>query len=201
LFFWWWERCGDASSIGDGDGVATGRGTFAMASPPETVGKAAGDTAGPSLSRYLPRAPQARLARHEPTCPRKRFVRQWLLSNGEYDHSAAAEDEHASLLAAGAWQRLPTTNKAGPVNTDQAARWALGAIPALLPNAIQKPSVPRWTNMMAEAAKAPDDEKPSQKALERLLHKGLVSATVVACWDGACAKLAGGGAEARRLSA
>ena len=45
---------------------------------------------------------------------------------------------------------------------------------------------------MAEAAKAPDDQKPSQEALERLLHTGLVSATVAACWDGARAKLAGG---------
>jgi len=68
----------------------------------------------------------------------KEFVHQWLLSHGEYDHSAAAEDEHASLLAAGASQRLPATNKAGPVTADKAARWALGATPALLPNAIQK---------------------------------------------------------------
>ena len=52
------------------------------------------------------------------------------------------------------------------------------------------------TNMMTEAAKAPDDQKPSQEALERLLHTGLVPATVAACWDGARAKLAGGGAEA-----
>jgi len=52
--------------------------------------------------------------------------------------------------------------------------------------------------MMAEAAEAPDDQKPSQEALERLLHTGLVPATVAACWDGARAKLAGGGAEARR---
>jgi hypothetical protein len=128
----------------------------------------------------------------------KELVHQWLLSNGEYDYSAAAEDEHAALLAAGASQRLPPTNKAGPITPDQAARWALGAIPALLPNAIQKLSVPRWTNMMAEAAKAPDDHKPSQEALERLLHTGLVPGTVAACWDGAHAKLAGEGAEARR---
>jgi hypothetical protein len=52
--------------------------------------------------------------------------------------------------------------------------------------------------MMAEAAKAPDDQKPSQEALERLLHTGPVSATVAACWDGARAKPAGAGAEAWR---
>jgi len=74
-----------------------------------------------------------------------KLVRQWLLSDGEYDHSAAAEDEHAKLLAAGASQRLTANNTAGPVIADQAARWALGAIPPLLPRAIQKLSGPRWT--------------------------------------------------------
>jgi len=39
---------------------------------------------------------------------------------------------------------------------------------------------------MAEAAKAPDAQKPSQEALERLLHTGLVPATAAVCWDGAC---------------
>ena len=100
-------------------------------------------------------------------------------------------------FAAGASQRLPATNKAGPVTTDQAARWALGAIAALLPNAIRELSVPQRTNMVGELAKAADDQKPSQEALKRLLHTRLVPATVAACWDGARAKLAGGGAEAR----
>ena len=94
-----------------------------MASPPpESVGQAAGGTAGPSLPRYCSRAPQAKLALE------KEFVHQWLLSNWEYDHSAAAEDEHATLLAAGASQRFPANSKAGPVTADQAARLALGAI-------------------------------------------------------------------------
>jgi len=104
------------------------------------------------------------------TCPartdlplEKEFVHQWLLGNGEYDHSAAAEDEHASLIAAGASQRLPATNKAGPVTADQAARWALGAIPALLPNAIQKLSVPRWTNMMAEQRRRLTTRSPHRR--------------------------------------
>jgi hypothetical protein len=61
--------------------------------------------------------------------------------------------------------------------------------------AIQELSIPRRTNMMAEAAKAPEDQKPSQEAPERLLHTGLVPATVVTCWDWA---LGGGGAEAWR---
>ena len=65
-------------------------------------------------------------------------MHQWLLSNGEYDRRAAAEDKHAALLAAGASQRLRATNKAAPVTADQAARWALGAIPPLSPKAIQK---------------------------------------------------------------
>jgi hypothetical protein len=55
--------------------------------------------------------------------------------------------------------------------------------------------------MMAEAAKAPDAQKPTQEALERLPHTRVVPATVAACWAGARAKLAGGGGEARRLSA
>jgi len=59
-------------------------------------------------------------------------------------------------------------------------------------------ALPLKTKMMAAAAEAPDDQKPSQEALEWLLHMGLASATVAACWDGARAKLAGGGAEARR---
>jgi len=174
--------------------------------PPKTVGWAAGDTAGPSLSAAAggtaraPRKPNLP-GRHR-IALEKQFAHQWLLvTNGEYDHSAAAEDEHATLLAAGVSQRLPANNKAGPVTADQAARWALGAIPPLLTRAIQKLSGPRWTNMMAEAAKAPDAQKPSQEALERLLHTGLVPATVAVCWDGARAKLAGGGAEARRLAA
>jgi hypothetical protein len=32
----------------------------------------------------------------------KKFVHHSVLSNREYDHSAAAEDEHASLITAGA---------------------------------------------------------------------------------------------------
>jgi len=71
------------------------------------------------------------------------FAHQWLLSNGEYDYSAAAEDEHAALLATGTSQRLPATNKAGPVTADQAARWALGAIPALLPKGVLQGRIPQ----------------------------------------------------------
>jgi hypothetical protein len=47
---------------------------------------------------------------------------------------------------------------------------------------------------MAEAAKAPDDQKPSQEALKRLLHTGLVSATIAACRDGARARSSRAGA-------
>jgi len=126
----------DAPSVGDGDSVTTNaRGTFAMASPPpETVGQAAGATAGSSLcaaaggTARAPRKPN--LPGTHRLALEKEFVHQRLLGNGEYDHSAAAEDEHASLINAGASQRLPATNKAGPVTADQAARWALGAIRA-----------------------------------------------------------------------
>ena len=111
----------DAPSVGDGDSVTTNaRGTFAMASPPpETVGQAAGATAGSSLcaaaggTARAPRKPNLPGTHH--FALEKQFVHQWLLTNGEFDHSAAAEDRHASLLAAGASQRLPATSKAGPV--------------------------------------------------------------------------------------
>ena len=171
--------------------------------PPETVGQAVGDTPGPSLAAGAGGTARAPRKANLPVTHRialeQQFVHQWLHvnnANGEYDHSTAAEDENAALLAAWASQRLPATNKAGPVTADQAARWALGAIPPLLPRAIQKLSGNRWTNMMAVAAKAPDAQKPSQEALERLLHTGLVPATVAACWAGARAKLAGGSAVA-----
>ena len=116
---------GDAPSIGDGDSVTNERGTFAMASPPpETVGQAAGGTAGRSLpaaaggTARAPRKPNLPGTHH--FALEKQFVHQWL-TNGEFDHSAAAEDRHASLLAAGASQRLPANNKAGPVTADQGA--------------------------------------------------------------------------------
>ena len=98
-----------------------------------------------------------------------------LRSDGAYDHAAVAEDEHAAL-AAGASQRHPDTNKVDPVTAVPAARWDLKAITPLHPNAIQRVSGLRCANIEAESANAPDDQKPSREALERLMHTGLVPA-------------------------
>jgi len=178
LFFWWWERCGDAPNIGDG-GLSRWRRR--------------------RRRRWVRRrCPGSARAPHKSSLPgthrlalETEFVHQRLLGHGEYDHGAAAEDEHVSLIAAGTSQQLAATDKLGPVTADQAARWALGAILALLPIAIQKLSVPRGRRCWRRQRRRQPTRSPRRRRWNGCCTRG-------PCWDGARAKLAGGGAEAGR---
>ena len=81
----------------------------------ESGGRRCRWTAAAARGQCCPRAPPAELFRHAKSCAgRNQIVHLWLRSDGAYDHAAVAEDEHAAL-ADGASQRLPATNKAGPV--------------------------------------------------------------------------------------
>jgi hypothetical protein len=165
--------------------------------PPETASQAAGGPAGqplpPAASRAARAPPTPRLAKAHRLALEKEFVHRWITNDGAYDHVAAAADGYAALAAA-ASQRLPAPNTAGPITADLAARWAVAAIPPLLPGARQRKSQLRCKHIRAEATKAADDLKPSREALELLMHEGIMPVTVAALWDEARELNAGGGA-------
>ena len=100
--FWWWDWCGDAPSIVDGDGVSNKRHSRWrrrrrrqwVRRPAAQPGRRFPSTARAPRKTNLPSTHRLALE--------KKFVHHSVLSNREYDHSAAAEDEHASLITAGA---------------------------------------------------------------------------------------------------
>ena len=131
----------------------------------ESGGRRCRWTAAAARGRCCPRAPPAELFRRAKSCAgRKQIVHLWLRSDGAYDHAAVAEDEHAAL-AAGASQRLPATNKAGPVT---AVRFSARRVCAV--------RISRRSQRMRPITRSPRARRWS--ALERLMHTGLVPATV-----------------------